>query len=284
MDYPYTAVATEGFLLREDNLPWFSIAPQRTRNVFVMHCLSGQARVLRNFEPFVFQKDMEWILLFDCMVSIEQPTPDFRVRYCVCSPSFFDEVTHSLSSNFYDFIAEEGPFQMQADIDFEANRLYFGMMQLVFSNRQNIHRHQIAVNTLQNYFLDIHNADLKRIDEAGQKYNDAADRLVKRFWKLVSVHYKEHHEVQWYADQLCVCTRHLSQVVRSKTGLTPKQSIDDYIALEIKIELRTTHDSVQQIADRLHFSDQSAMGRFFHHKTGLTPTQYRNSIALGQAL
>ena len=41
--------------------------------------------------------------------------------------------------------------------------------------------------------------------------------------------------------------------------------------------LQGTDLSVQEIAYRLHFPDQSYLGRYFKHHTGLSPTQYRNA-------
>lgn len=272
--YPYAQAAVDGFLMQTDHMPWFTGQPRRTRNAFLMHCLSGSAEVIRDMETFVFEQDMEWTLLPNCTFQILHPTADFRVRYCVCSPPLFDEITHNIPTQFIDYLVEEGPYKMHEAIDYEANQLYFGMLQLVHNDAGNIHRRQIAANTMQSYFFDIHDKDRLRLPLA-PKTHGLGDALIKKFWKLVPQHYLQHKEVSWYANQLCVSTRYLSQIFREILDTTPKEAIDDYVVLEIKIELRSTNDSIQQIADRLNFADQSTMGRFFQRKTGMTPTDYR---------
>lgn len=275
MEYPYSGAAEETFLMRQDRMEWFQRHPRRTRNTFIMHGVSGSAKIRRNMDVFDFGENMEWTLLPDSVIRILEPTDDFRVHYCVCPPPLFDEVTMHLPSAFLDFVAEERPYPLATDRDTEANRCAFGLMQVIYDDTGNAYRHQIIVNVIQSFYLAFYDRMRDRIGEREKMYVSAGDRLVKRFWGLLLEHYREHRSVQWYAGQLCVSERHLSQTFRTLSDTTPKQTIDDYMVLEIKIQLRSTHDTVQQIADRLNFSDQSVMGRFFKGKTGMSPQEYR---------
>ena len=47
--------------------------------------------------------------------------------------------------------------------------------------------------------------------------------------------------------------------------------------LEAKALLQNQQLSVAQIADLLHFADQSAFGRFFRKSIGLSPTAYKQA-------
>src|SRR5574344_2080800 len=108
-------------------------------------------------------------------------------------------------------------------------------------------------------------------------YN-SKDKLMKIFFGLIHRHYKEHRNLAYYADKLCVSTRYLSSVTNIISGCSPKKLIDDYIILEIKIQLQSTNYTVQEISQRLNFSDQSVMGRFFKQQTGLGAMEYRKSL------
>ncbi|MDD3406233.1 MAG: AraC family transcriptional regulator [Paludibacteraceae bacterium] len=101
---------------------------------------------------------------------------------------------------------------------------------------------------------------------------------MKIFFGLIHRHYKEHRNLAYYADKLCVSTRYLSSVTNIISGCSPKKLIDDYIILEIKIQLQSTNYTVQEISQRLNFSDQSVMGRFFKQQTGLGAMEYRKSL------
>ena len=49
----------------------------------------------------------------------------------------------------------------------------------------------------------------------------------------------------------------------------------NFVVLEIKSMLLRTGVSMQDIADRLGFPDQSYLGRFFKRYTGMSLTEYR---------
>ena len=61
------------------------------------------------------------------------------------------------------------------------------------------------------------------------------------------------------------------------TKTTAKEFIDRAVVLEIKMLLKSSDVSVQEIAYRLHFPDQSYLGRFFKKHTGESPTEYRST-------
>ena len=88
-------------------------------------------------------------------------------------------------------------------------------------------------------------------------------------------HYQKHSDVQFYADMLNVSSRYLAQVTRRVSEQSPKAIIDDYLIKNIKRQLLTTQNNVQQIAYALGFSSQAHMTRYFRKLTGLTPSKFR---------
>lgn len=278
MEYPYATASEETILMRRDRMEWFSQHPRRTRNTFIMHCLSGRAQIRRNMDLFVFSKGMEWTLLPDSVIQILNPSDDFEVHYCVCPPPLFDEVTRHLPSAFLDFVSMSEPYPLSTAHEIEADRCFFSLMQLIYDDTGNRFRHRIVAAEIQNFYLVFYDKMCHRIGEREKTFSSRGDRLVKNFWQLLLTHYLEHRPVSWYAARLCVSERYLSQNFKRLAQTTPKKAIDDFVAQEIMIQLRSTHDSVQQIADRLNFSDQSVMGRFFKNKTGLSPLEYRHGV------
>ena len=80
---------------------------------------------------------------------------------------------------------------------------------------------------------------------------------LEKFVHLVFRHCSTRRDVQFYADQLCITTRYLSSVTQDLTGHSPKEIIDTRCIQEIKMLLRTTDLTMQEIAFRLDFPDQS---------------------------
>ena len=65
--------------------------------------------------------------------------------------------------------------------------------------------------------------------------------------------------------------------MRNIAHSSAKEFIDRSVLLEIKMLLQATDLAVQEIAYRLHFPDQSYLGRNFKQHTGESPTEYRNT-------
>lgn len=101
--------------------------------------------------------------------------------------------------------------------------------------------------------------------------------LSERFMELLSQHHQQERMVQFYADKLCVTPKYLSMVVKDYSGKNPSDWICEYVIAEAKSLLHYSQLSVQEVAFRLNFPTQSAFGKFFKQKTGVSPTQYLKS-------
>lgn len=67
--------------------------------------------------------------------------------------------------------------------------------------------------------------------------------------------------------------------MKEVTGQTAKDWIIEYTILELKSLLRNTQLDIKEIVKRTNFPSQSVMSRFFREYTGMTPSEYRNSIS-----
>ena len=92
---------------------------------------------------------------------------------------------------------------------------------------------------------------------------------------LLSQYYTTAHDVSFYAEQLSISTRYLSQITSSVCGRSPKQVIDDYLIQECEQLLSTTSLTIQQISQQLGFTSQIAFAKFFKAKKKIAPTVYR---------
>lgn len=99
--------------------------------------------------------------------------------------------------------------------------------------------------------------------------------IFDRFIQLAGQHCSEHHQLNYYADRLCITERYLSTVVRQTSGTTAKDWIDRALITRIKIELRHTDKPAAQIAEEMHFANPSFFAKFFKRLTNMTPNNYR---------
>ncbi|HPR31929.1 MAG TPA: AraC family transcriptional regulator [Prolixibacteraceae bacterium] len=106
--------------------------------------------------------------------------------------------------------------------------------------------------------------------------NGRGHLLVKRFFQLVEDHFRMNYSIGDYARLLAVSPGYLTQTVKQMTGKSSQEIIHAKIMLEIKRLLVYTNLGIAEIAERMHFSDQSYFTKFFKRGTGITPLMYRS--------
>lgn len=99
--------------------------------------------------------------------------------------------------------------------------------------------------------------------------------IYNRLLSMLAENYSKSHDVEFYADKLCISTRYLSKVTNDIVGVSPKQLISDYVMKEAKILLESTNFNIQEISYRLGFSSQSRFSSFFMKNEKCTPSDFR---------
>ncbi|MBP3228272.1 MAG: AraC family transcriptional regulator [Bacteroidaceae bacterium] len=101
------------------------------------------------------------------------------------------------------------------------------------------------------------------------------EHLFISFIRELQAHFREHHDIRFYASRLNILPVYLSRIVRAVTGRTVIDFINQLLTMEASRLLRSTDLSATQIADRLHFADQSSFSKFFTRSKGVTPRDFR---------
>lgn len=99
--------------------------------------------------------------------------------------------------------------------------------------------------------------------------------IFDKFIQLLSVNFRKERNVFWYSEQLCITPKYLSEVVKAVSGKTAGQWITEFVVIEIKQLLSNTSLSIKEITQRLNFTNQSFLGKYFHNATGFSPREYR---------
>lgn len=97
------------------------------------------------------------------------------------------------------------------------------------------------------------------------------------FIEELSRNYMQERSVGFYAERLHLTPKYLTTLLRTTTGRTATDWIDEYVILEAKNLLKYSSMNIQEIAYYLHFPNQSFFGKYFKQHTGMTPSAYRSS-------
>jgi AraC family transcriptional regulator, transcriptional activator of pobA len=102
--------------------------------------------------------------------------------------------------------------------------------------------------------------------------------LVRKFNLAVENHYKNQHQVQFYADLLNKSPKTLSNLFALYQQPSPLSIVHSRISLEAKRLLKYTDKSSKEIAFELGFEEIAHFSRFFKSKEGVSPTRFKEGI------
>lgn len=274
---PIMTTPEEQFVVGDTDLRYFEEHSCRTEGGAILFCRRGSATVTVDQLRDRVTRDTLLLLLPGSILHLNERTDDFRVRFCAFSLELFSEAAYRLDPSFFHILHEHAIIRLPDRI-IEGVRNWFQMASYTYRDRGNIFRNTIIRNRLQNVLLEAFDKTQRFApDVHSQTGTTRQADLFQRFVALVHEHCTEQREVAFYADRLCISTRYLSTIIRSVAHSTAKEFIDRSVVLEIKMLLGSTEFSVQEIAYRLHFPDQSYLGRFFKKHTGVSPTEFRNA-------
>ncbi len=104
-----------------------------------------------------------------------------------------------------------------------------------------------------------------------------ANLIFDQFLKLVTEFHDRERGVGFYADKLCLSPKYLSKLVKNISGRSAPDWIDAFVILEAKNMLKYSDAPIKEIVFKLNFPNQSVFYKFFKSRTGMTPSEYRNS-------
>ncbi len=109
------------------------------------------------------------------------------------------------------------------------------------------------------------------------KSDDNASQIFLRFVGLVQKDSRKHRDVAYYADQLCITPKYLSQVSNKVTNVPALQWINYYAGFELVSLLDNPDLSISDIAFEMDFSSPNHFTRYCKKILGVTPSEYRSN-------
>jgi AraC family transcriptional activator of pobA len=107
---------------------------------------------------------------------------------------------------------------------------------------------------------------------------DAKTDTIRKFNLLVEMHFKEQHQVQFYAQSLNKSPKTLSNLFSIYNHKTPLQVIHERLILEAKRLFYYSDKSAKEIAAELGFEDAGHFSRFFKNLTNINPSDFRKTF------
>jgi YesN/AraC family two-component response regulator len=151
---------------------------------------------------------------------------------------------------------------------------YFMAIREKMADTDHHYRIQLVKSLLLAMFYDMSNV-IWRVQQSGTKPLSRADTIFAGFIQLLEQNFRTERRVSWYARQLNITPKYMSEVVKQISQRTSNEWIDSYVILEIRVLLKNTTKSIKEITEELHFPNQSFLGKYFKERMGVNPSEYR---------
>ncbi|MGO2103139.1 MULTISPECIES: AraC family transcriptional regulator [Psychroflexus] len=106
-------------------------------------------------------------------------------------------------------------------------------------------------------------------------YKTPRQHKVQSFEKLIGLHFISKKLPSDYAELLNISPNYLNKLCKETTGMTAGDLIRKRITIEAQRLILYTHNSINEIADKLGFENTSYFITFFKKQTGNSPEQFR---------
>ncbi len=258
--------------------------PCRFDGFMMIYCISGHVRMSINLQEFDFKSGSLFLNVPGNLVKlsefVDSRKEDQRYVVVAMTRDFVTGLRMDVNKIFNEGLTMLGNPSLSLRQDQqELFKNYIDLMINIVKVKATNARE--AINSLlSSLFYVISGIGSERIRDMGDEIRKSSNRskmIFEQFIKLVSEFHLQYRNVGFYADKLCLTPKYLSKLIKNSTGRSAPEWIDAYVILEAKNLLKYSNVTIKEVVYRLNFPNQSVFYKFFKARTGMTPSEYRNS-------
>lgn len=205
-----------------------------------------------------------------------QTANNFQAEILKYNPSLLREASLQLELTVYSSLRKDRCRQDTPVVTNIINGM-FSLLKVYFDQSECTCISQLVLCQLKAFFIGFHEYLQRNPQYRPDEVKSYRVReLFNRFMMLLERDYKISRDVNYYAAQMNISSKYLTNIVNQVTGHTPKTIIGQYVILQLKLHLKRSTQSIKEMAWEFHFADVSFFCRYFKKHTGLTPQQIRS--------
>lgn len=209
-------------------------------------------------------------------VKIEEISDDFKgIILLVSEKAAFENLyaRNMIKAEFYSIVRFQNPvLWLEPSL---RKRLVIILKEIIgYLWSDNLLKHEACQSLFTLFLIDL--IAYQKREWSVSTFSKKTEQTVLEFLKLVSSDYRLHHDIKYYASALSISPIYLSRIVKEVTGMTVMDHIDNMLLMDASWMLRVTGDSIKDISEKLHFSDQASFSKFFKRMKGISPKDFRH--------
>ncbi len=264
----------------EGKRPEFS-TPMRLNALLMILVQEGSADISIDYIPYKIEKDTFITLMPTHVIEVSRVSKELRGRLLIVSKNFLDGYASPTGKKNHSMIhymqIRKNPCVRISESEAGYISGQLAIIREKIKKRSHFLQKEALQNALIGLFIELANIFMGKRDLMMTPTLSRKEELFEQFLQLLFEHCKEQHVVTFYAEKLFITPQYLSLILKELTGKSANKWIDDALIVEAKMLLKAPQATVQQVADMLHFSDQSTFGKFFKKHMGMSPMEYRKS-------
>lgn len=255
--------------------------PCRFDGYMLLYCVKGRIRLNVNLSEYCIEEGMIFMNVPGNIIRVNEILDVSKddVRYvCVAmSKDFLQGMQLDANKIFNEGMSMmENPSVRLSQKEIEMVKCGLEVITRIV-NSDALYKKEALLSTLSSMFYLLMGVWRKREESQESTQTNRSKIIFDQFIKLVSEYHTQYRNVGFYADKLCLTPKYLSKLIKNATGRSAPDWIDQYVILEAKNLLKYSGVTIKEIVYRLNFPNQSVFYKFFKARTGMTPTEYRNS-------
>ncbi|MBR1834502.1 MAG: helix-turn-helix transcriptional regulator [Bacteroidales bacterium] len=238
-----------------------------TDKIVFLLCRNGSLRLRLNYHELTLTTGCILIALPGMIIDTQEVSADFRAATMLLSERFTDSL--NLGNSYRTLLSIYRQPMVQLDEEMTAAMLNFiGMVRGLLRVPSHPNMDRVLHLLFEAWFFGfgpyLHSTESQRVATAAEQHTE-------EFLRLVEQHFRYHHALDWYAQQLNITPKRLSICVKETTGRAASEWIDRHRLLEAYTLLHGQRLSIKEIAAQLGFPNQSAFGTWFKRHVGSSP-------------
>ena len=251
--------------------------PRRMNFLILALCTEGEATYTLDTQEMRIQKNDVLLILDRHVVSNFTASKDLKALCIIISVKFFFESIRNVGDvSSLLLLSRNFPVIKLAQEETETFQSYFYLLKTKAADKQNKFRRKLVSTLILAMFYDLSNV-VQRMLNTDSMRQTRAEIIFTKLIKLLEGNFKQERRVGWYAEQLCITPKYLSETIKNVSRRTPNEWIDNYVTTEMRIQLRNSTKSIKEIAEEMNFANQSFLGKYFKEHVGISPSEYRKN-------
>lgn len=273
-----------GDLVKEDDVLFVStldevLDPVNRYSIKHVYCLEGQMVFKVGAMQHTLTANDGMLLMGNQIPTDVLQSDDFRMTGVLFSEGLMRMVMPAAHYGTQMLLAQlKDPVLHMKPKEFELCLQVMSAIAVRFTMRSHKFYFDVLRLSVQTFILDHYDIFAQRA-KGDPNWLSHGQQIFHRFVRLLDEgSYREHRDLSYYAEQLYVTTKYLSQVSVQASGRPASYWIEFFTSVELNTLLQNANVTISEICEHLHFSSLSYFSHYVRSRFHMSPQELRKKL------